>query len=52
MNAKEYQYGNAIIRIYRPDLSGKEQQRQERIIETALQYIGKEIKENQNGNSN
>ena len=51
MTVREYTYGNASIVVYRPDLSKEELGRVERQILIGLQQIGKEMKENQNGNS-
>lgn len=48
---KEYTYGNATIMIYRPELTDREYERVEKQILIGLQQIGKEMKENQNGNS-
>lgn len=45
MDAREYQYGNVTIRISRPELTKAEQIAQEKKILTALQQIGKEMKE-------
>lgn len=52
MNVKEYRYGNAIIRIYRPELSKNDQIKQERNVLIALEQFGKAMEENQNGNFN
>ena len=45
MDVKEYQYGNAIIKIYRPELTKKERNEQEKKILIALQQVGKAMKE-------
>ena len=47
MNVKEYEHGNAIIAIYRPELSEKERKKIEERILINLQQIGKELKENE-----
>lgn len=52
MGAREYQYGNAIIRVSRPDLTENERVVCEKNILIALQIMGKEMKENENGNGN
>lgn len=52
MNVKEYRYGNAIVRIYRPELSKNDQIKQERNVLIALEQFGKAMEENQNGNFN
>lgn len=49
MIVREYTYGNAVITVYRPELSDKELDEQKKHILISLQQIGKEI---QNGNSN
>lgn len=46
MIVREYTYGNAIITVYRPQLSEKELRKQEERILISLQQIGKELKEN------
>ena len=51
MIVRDYTYGNAIITVYRPELSEKELKKIEEHIIISLQQIGKEMKENQNGNS-
>lgn len=49
----EYRYGNAIVKVYRPELTQGEREDRERRILSALQQFGKEaVKENYNGNSN
>jgi hypothetical protein len=53
MTVREYTYGNAIIAIYRPELSEKELKRREERLLIALEQYGKEVKENEkNGNTN
>ena len=52
MTTREYQYGNATIKMYRPELTKQQQIKQERNILIAIQQIGKEMKENEHGNSN
>jgi hypothetical protein len=52
MDIREYRYGNAIIKVYRPDRTEKQRNEQEQKILTALQIVGKAMKENQNGNNN
>ena len=53
MTVREYTYGNAIIAVYRPELSDKERKKREEKILIALQQYGKEVKENKkNGNIN
>lgn len=47
METREYTCGNAIVVVYRPELSEKEIEKQERQILIALQQIGKELKENE-----
>lgn len=47
MTTREFEYGNAIIVVHRPDLSDKEQQKLENQILLAIQQIGKEMKENE-----
>jgi len=42
---KEYQHGNAIIRVTRPDLTEAEQAKQESYISIALQQFGKAMEE-------
>ena len=48
---REYIYGNAIITVYRPELTEEEHRKIEKQILVGLQQIGKELEENQNGNS-
>ena len=48
---REYAYGNAIITVYRPELTKEELKKVEKQVIVGLQQIGKELKENQNGNS-
>ena len=48
---REYIYGNAIITVYRPELTEEELKRVEKQTLISLQQIGKELEENQNGNS-
>lgn len=50
MIVREYIHGNAIITVYRPELTEKERKKIEGQILISLQQIGKEMKENQNGN--
>ena len=53
MTVREYTYGNAIIVIYRPELSDKERKKREERLLIALEQYGKEVKENENnGNTN
>ena len=54
MIVNEYQYGNAVIKIYRPQLAEEERVSRERKILVALQQVGKLIVEGEhsNGNSN
>ena len=51
MSTREYAYGNSIVVVYRPELTDREYERVEKQILIGLQQIGKEMKENQNGNS-
>lgn len=51
MIVKEYTYGNAIIKVYRPELTELEYEKVEKQILIGLQQIGKEMKENQHGNN-
>ena len=44
---KELQFGNAIIKIYRPTLSETEQAKRERQLENALQLFGKAMVESE-----
>ena len=49
MDITEYQYGNAIIKVYRPKLSQGERESRELRVKNALQQFGKSmIKENRN----
>lgn len=53
MIVREYQLGNAEIRIYRPKLTDAERERRERRILTTLQQVGRSIAETRrdtNGN--
>ena len=47
MIVREYTYGNAMITVYRPELTDKDLKKQEQNILIALQQIGKELKENE-----
>ena len=47
MEIKEYTYGNALITIYRPELTENEYKKIEKQILIGLQQIGKELKENE-----
>ena len=47
MIVRDYTYGNAIITVYRPELSEKELKKIEEQISISLQHIGKELKENE-----
>lgn len=47
MVVKEYTYGNAMIVVYRPELTEKELKKIEEHILISLQHIGKELKENE-----
>ena len=47
MVVREYTYGNAIITVYRPELSERELKKIEEQILISLQHIGKELKENE-----
>ena len=47
MIVRDYTYGNAIITVYRPELSEKELKKIEELISISLQHIGKELKENE-----
>lgn len=51
MTTREYTYGNSIVVVYRPELTEREYEKVEKQILIGLQQIGKEMKENQNGNS-
>ena len=51
MYTREYTYGNSIVVVYRPELTELEYEKVEKQILIGLQQIGKEMKENQNGNS-
>lgn len=48
---REYIYGNAIITVYRPELTKEELKKVEKQVLVGLQQIGKELEENRNGNS-
>lgn len=52
MGAREYRYGNTIIRVSRPELTENERIICEKNISIALQIMGKAMKEKENGNSN
>lgn len=52
MGAREYRYGNAIVRVSRPELAENERLICEKNILMALQIMGKAMKENENGNGN
>lgn len=47
MVVRDYKYGNAIITVYRPELTEKELKKAEDQILISLQQIGKELKENE-----
>lgn len=42
---KEYVRGNAIIKVYRPDLSKEERKKREQTILIALQQVGKAMED-------
>jgi hypothetical protein len=44
---REYTYGNALIAIYRPELTEQELKKVEDRILIGMQQIGKELKENE-----
>lgn len=44
---REYTYGNALITVYRPDLTESELKKVEAQILVGLHQIGKELKENE-----
>lgn len=55
MNTKEYTYGNALIRIHRPNLTNDERARVEQHMQNTLNLYGRLIidaKEKNNGNKN
>lgn len=43
MKVKTYEIGNAIVKVYRPDLDEKEEAKVHRDICIALQQYGKEV---------
>jgi len=45
----ELQFGNAIIKVYRPTLSETEQANRERQLENALQLFGKAMVDSERG---
>lgn len=45
MKVNEYAYGNAIIKVYRPDLSKEEIKKREQTILIALQQVGKAMED-------
>lgn len=47
MDVREYTYGNAIITVYRPELTETDLKKVEAQILISLQQIGKELKENE-----
>ena len=42
MDIHEYNYGNVVIKVYRPELTDTERKKRERQIESALSVFGKE----------
>lgn len=52
MIIREYRYGNAIIKITRPELSDKEAKEKEKRLLIELQIFGKAMEENKYGNGN
>lgn len=47
--ANEYHHGNAVIRVYRPNLTGEERAKRESNIAVVLQQYGKLIQTNKRG---
>jgi hypothetical protein len=47
MIVREYTYGNAVITVYRPELTEYKLKEVEKQIVISLQQIGKELKENE-----
>ena len=45
MVTHEYRHGNAIIKVYRPDLSEKELEKRKETILIALQQVGKAMED-------
>ena len=43
MNVTEYQYGNAIIKVYRPKLTQGERESREQRVKNALREFGKTL---------
>lgn len=52
MIVREYQLGNAEIRVYRPVLKDLERARRERAISSTLVRVGKSIAETRRRNTN
>lgn len=45
MEVHEYRHGNAIIKVYRPDISDKELKKREETILVVLQQVGKAMED-------